>query len=257
MGEFSGMVKMFDTEVYIDKKNKDGYEKVLHIIDPLICGWASRVYMPGYKFEDIKQELIIITIEGINAYDHSKKVKLSSFLTTHIRNKLISKLKSVNKLSNDASMLRPSGRPCSCSNPEYHKDGCLKCGMPKTMKYRSSKEEYSFSLMDASLNKMGNEGVLFQSSIANSDSLYDSGITDYDVSDIEIILKKLEKDLDEKTFQILKKVWIEGFSIKAAAQSVGITGWGASVRLKKLSKNEIIQDLLSKYRLKEISIENE
>jgi len=75
---------------------------------------------------------------------------------------------------------------------------------------------------------------------------------------VETLIKKLEKELDEKTFSILTKVWIEGYSIKAAAKSVGITGWGASVRLKKLFyESEDIRDLLLKYRLKEINIENE
>jgi len=258
MTSFSGTVKMFGEEVFIDKSSGIGYERVLEVIDPLLCGWASRVYMPGYTFEDIKQELVIITIEGINSYDHSKGVKLSSFLTTHIRNKLISKLKSVNKLSNDASLIRGGEEYCSCKSTNIIHGECEICGRQEKSKYRSSKEEYSFSLMDSTLNSDSGENILFQNSISNSDALYAPVTSDYDISDIRIILEKLEKELDEKTFSILTKVWIEGYSIKAAAKSVGITGWGASVRLKKLFyESEDIRDLLLKYRLKEINIENE
>jgi RNA polymerase sigma factor (sigma-70 family) len=257
MSDFSGNIKMFNKAIFINKKTGEGYQEVLESIDPLICGWASRVYMPGYTFEDIKQDLIIIAIEGINSYDHNKGVKLSSFLTTHIRNKLISKLKSVNKLSNDASMLRSTADTCSCEDSDQVGEVCNECGLKVGSKYRSSKEEFSFSLMDDSLSKSGDEEVLFQNSISNSDSLYSSSSSDYDISDISIILEKLKEDLDEKTFSVLTKVWVEGYSIKAAAKSVGITGWGASQRIKRLAKNQLIIDLLEKYRLKEINIENE
>lgn len=103
--EFEGTVRMYDEDVYINTATRQGYDRVLERIDPLLCKWASKTYMPGYTFEDIKQELSIIIIEGVNAFDPSKNVKLSTFLHTHLRNKLVSKIKSVNKLSNDAFSL--------------------------------------------------------------------------------------------------------------------------------------------------------
>ena len=102
---FEGTVKVYDEEIHINTTTKKGYERVLQRIDPLLCKMASKTYMPGYNFDDIKQELIVIAVEGVNAFDPKKNVKLSTFLHIHLRNKLISKIKSVNKLSNDAFSL--------------------------------------------------------------------------------------------------------------------------------------------------------
>ena len=38
MKSFSGTVRMFDEEVYIEKSSGVGYERVLEVIDPLLCG---------------------------------------------------------------------------------------------------------------------------------------------------------------------------------------------------------------------------
>jgi len=39
-------------------------------------------------------------------------------------------------------------------------------------------------------------------------------------------------------------VCLDGHSIKDAAKRVGLTGWAASMRLKKIKTNRIINDLL-------------
>ena len=56
--------------------------------------------------EDIKQEVCVILLEGIANYDHSKNVKLSTFLHTHIFNKMVSKFNASYKKSNNANFLK-------------------------------------------------------------------------------------------------------------------------------------------------------
>ena len=65
---FEGMVKVYNDEIFISTKTGVGVDFVLKKMDPLLSKMASRTYLPGYRFEDIKQELSIIAIEGIKNY---------------------------------------------------------------------------------------------------------------------------------------------------------------------------------------------
>lgn len=228
MRVYSGYVDMYDEKIFIDTKTKMGYSRVLERIDPLLCKWSSRTYMPGYTYEDIKQELSVIIVEGINSFDPNKKVKLSTFLHTHLRNKLVSKIKSVNKLSNDACSLRGKGVVNESD------DG----------KYRRSREELSFSSIAKVDPNSGEEYSEFQTTLAESDSLYAEDGTVFERIDLELAIEKVADLVDDKTYLILRKVCLEGYSIKDAAAEVGLTGWAASMRLKKLSKHKIINDIL-------------
>ena len=228
-GSYSCYVDMYDEKVYVDTRSKRGYARVLERIDPLLCKWSSRTYMPGYTYEDIKQELSVIIVEGINSFDPNKKVKLSTFLHTHLRNKLISKIKSVNKLSNDACSLRSQG-----------------LDETEESKYRRSREELSFSAMAKVDPSSGEEYCEFHDTLSNSDSLYSEDGTVFERID------QVSEAVDEKTYIILRKVCLDGYSIKDAASEVGLTGWAASMRLKKLSKHKLISDMLGDIRKRDV-----
>ena len=224
---YSCYVDMYDEKIFIDTVTKQGYKRVLERIDPLLCKWSSKTYLPGYSYDDIKQELSVIIVEGINAFDPNKKVKLSTFLHTHLRNKLISKIKSINKLSNDACSLKG-----------------LTLSEEDAPKHRRSREELNFTSMAKVNPSSGEEYCEFQDTLANSDALYSDDGTIFEKIDLELAIGKLEDFVDAKTYAILRKVCLEGFSIKDAASDVGLTGWAASMRLKKLSKHKIIVDML-------------
>ena len=251
MGDhYEQIVEMYEESIFVSTLTKQGYDRVLERIDPLMCKWAMKTYMPGYTFDDIKQELSLIIIEGINSFDPSKKVKLSSFLHTHLKYKLLSKLKSVNKLSNDAYSLKPSSALCSCGGvikvvETFAK--CYQCGSEHNISYRKSREELIFSAMPKTNPGSGEEYAEFESSLSESDNLYRSPRSNHDAVDLKMAISSLRSTVDDKTFQILKMVCLEGYSIKDAGQSVGLTGWAASMRLKKLDRNRVIRDLLSDY----------
>lgn len=243
-------VEMYEESIFVSTKTKEGYQRVLERIDPLICKWASKTYMPGYTFDDIKQELSLIIIEGVNSFNPNKKVKLSTFLHTHLRNKLISKLKSVNKLSNDAYSMSPSSELCSCGGLIKINESIARCSQCKSehdTSYRKSREELIFSSMPKTDPGNGEEYAEFQNSLSQSDSLYRPFAGDHEIADLNMAIARLERVVDDKTFTILKMVCIEGYSIKDAGKNVGLTGWAASMRLKKLGRNKIVTDLLSDY----------
>jgi len=259
---FEGIVKMYDEEVYISKQTKEGYTRVLQRIDPLLCKWASKTYMPGYNFEDIKQELSLIIIEGVNAFDPNKQVKLSTFLHTHLRNKLVSKIKSVNKLSNDAYSLyeKVEAEICECGGlVSFSKTRCLEtdnlitryrcesCDKEYKPNYRKSREELVFSSMPKKDPRSGEEYAEFEHCLSDSDNIYSDNRSPYERVDLELAIEKLAEIIDSKTYIILRMVCLEGHSIKDAAKEVGLTGWAASMRLKKLERYKIINDLLSDF----------
>jgi RNA polymerase sigma factor (sigma-70 family) len=221
---FKGYVKMYDDVYYVDTETGEGTEKVLKKMDPLLCKMASKTYMPGYTFEDIKQELAIMAIKGIKSYDATRATALSTFLHGHLRNKLISKLKSENKMSNDANLI-------------YTED---KSGA----KIRRAKEELSFSQCGSKYND--GEEVPFEYSLEESDSFYKSPVRRYDDVNFEVSIRKISKNLDKKTSKILELICFEDYTIKDAAAEVGLSGWAASIRIKNLAKKHSIKSVLGK-----------
>jgi RNA polymerase sigma factor (sigma-70 family) len=98
-----GLVRMYGEDVSIDKRTRSGYDLVLKKIEPLICDWARKVYFGNMPYEDRKQEIYMIAIQGVDNFNPDKGVALSSFLHTHIRNKILSKMRTSNKKSRNAT----------------------------------------------------------------------------------------------------------------------------------------------------------
>jgi RNA polymerase sigma factor (sigma-70 family) len=215
---------MFDDIYYVDTETGEGVDKVLKKIDPLLCKMASKTYISGYSFEDIKQELAIIAIQGIRSYDPSKNTALSTFLYKHLDNKLISKLKSANKMSNDADLLYNPGDP--------------------NTKIRRAKEELSFSQCGSRYND--GEEIPFEYSVEESDGFYQSPVKRYDNVNFEVSINKITENIDKKTAKILHLICFEDYTIKDAAAEVGLSGWAASIRIKNLAKKHSIKSVLGK-----------
>lgn len=220
---FQGEVRMFNDVYYVDTKTGEGVDKVLKKIDPLLCKMASKTYIPGYTFEDIKQELVIMVLRGIRFYDPSRNTALSTFLYKYLNSKLISKLMSANKMSNDADL-----------NFETTSD----------KKIRKVKEELSFSQCGSRYND--GEEIPFEHSIEESDGFYQPQVRRYDDVNFEVSLSKITEDLDSKTSKIIELVCFEDYTIKDAAAEVGLSGWAASIRVKNLARKGSIRSILGK-----------
>jgi len=256
MKSYSGVVRMYNEEIYVDTISGEGYGAVLKKIDPLLCKMASRTHMPGFRFEDIKQELVILAIEGIKAFDPEKKVKLSTFLHIHLRNKLVSKIRSINKLSNDAFSLKSKNGNilCDCdgeilksNDPNSDILGiCDSCGKEHKALFRKSRGEISFSQINPKKNKSGDEyGEFFQDSIDADASIYGDKRTSLQMMEFQRSLRSLTDSIDPKTAKILELICLYDLSLKDAADKVGITGWAASIKLKKLGKKPRTKRLIA------------
>jgi RNA polymerase sigma factor (sigma-70 family) len=250
---FEGNIQMYEETIYISKKTKQGYDKILKKIDPLIKSISSKVYIPGHTFEDIKQEVSKIAIEGIDSYDPLKKVRLSTFLHVHLRNKTISLIKHHNKLSNDASVsIDMDLGNCSCGgrfilSKQDESDNidiviCSSCNKKHDQIHRRSREEVIFSSIPT---KDKDDEYDFQSSLSNDNNFFHTDGYSGDI-DIEAVLKKVSEEVDPSTAHVLRRICVDGLSIKDAAAEVKMTGWAASVKIKKLANNEDIRFLLKK-----------
>jgi|TARA_R110001583_G_scaffold16234_29_gene66399 RNA polymerase sigma factor (sigma-70 family) len=224
-------VDVYDESVYVDTETGEGMARVLERIDPLLCKMASKSYMSGYDFNDLKQELAAIAIEGILSFNPDKKVKLSTFLHIHLRNKMVSKLRSVNKISNDAFSLHQDQDP----NDKLNGSGL-----------RRSRDELVFSSIRPKVDKNSEEYGNFEDGLSGDNSIYSAGKEPIMTSDFTSSILKLYDSIDNKTAKIIELVCLNDYSIKDAAEEVGLTGWAASMRLKKLNKNRVIKDILNK-----------
>lgn len=224
---YRAFVDVYNERYYVDTNTGEGFDKVLAKIDPLLNKFASTLYVPGFKFEDAKSELSIIAIEGIMSFDPHRDVKLSTFLHKHIHNKKISLIKSENKISNDAFSLQ--------SKDEKDEPG------PKIRKIREALNFSQFKINNAK----DEQTTLFENTIADDNSSIDSSIIKnrYDKTEFESSLEKACERLDSKTKKIIELMYFEDYSIKDAADAVGLSGWAASMRLKKLANKSSIKNI--------------
>ena len=241
---------MYDESVFIDTKTGEGVDQVIKKITPLIEGMAARSHIAGYSFEDIKQEICLLVVDGVKKYDPSRDVKLSTFLHWHLKNKFITKLKSLNTMANDATSMRDEKiESCPCGG-EIKRDStkdafiCSSCKKIHKAVYRSSRRELVFSEMKLGASDEGDEGD-YINYVSTDDSIFPSRFGNISGLETKIFFEKLESVLDDKTAKILRKFCIEGTTMQEAAKSVGMTGWAASVRLKRIRKNPLAKKIIS------------
>ena len=233
MGEYMEKFYRENVHVYneimlVDTKTGEGITRVLKKIDPLLCKMSCKFYISGHSFDDLKQELTIMAIEGIRSYNPSKETKLSTFLQTHLTNKLISRIKSQNKMSKNAFALSKD----KSENDE---------------KYFKAHDEVSFTQCNYLLNKdSGEDSILFENNIAEDGKLFNGVKKDYNSVDFEISFKKILESLDDKTAKILELIYYKDYSLSDAAAAVDLTHWAAVVRLKKLAEKKYMQEIFYK-----------
>ena len=97
------LVTMYDETFSINLSTGKNIDKVFKKINPLIVKYSNKYNISGYSREDMEQEIRLIILAGIKNFNPKKGVKLSSFLHTHIFNKLSTKIKSSRRKSRNAS----------------------------------------------------------------------------------------------------------------------------------------------------------
>ncbi len=255
---FSGDARVYNEEFFIDANTGVGINRLLAKIDPLLFKMSRALYIPGYDQEDLKQELAIMAIEGVRSFNASKDVKLSTFLHIHLHNKIISKIKSKNKLSHNAfSVAEDRALPsvCDCGSANFkiiEKDGaevsreCMECDHIYKKEIRIAKREVLFSSIKLNKADGDSETGTFTDNIESGGGVFNSGVSDQDRLEMSKSIDSVCSDLDKKTADILKLVIVDDYSIQDAADKLGISSWSANLRLKNLTKNKKIKEMLAR-----------
>ena len=256
---FEGTVKLYKQEFYVNSNTGEGVDKVLKKIDPLLFKMSNKLFIPNLLPADVKQELAIIVIEGIRAYNPNKNASLSTFLHIHLHNKIITKINSGNKIRNNASSLSQSNSlpaVCQCGSYKFfinNKNGeeisreCMSCEKIYKKDLKVALKEVPFTEIEdrsASLNK---DKCSFEVLIGDDAQIFGHRSSGIEKSETESCIDSICNAIsDEKTAEIVRLISLDGLSIKDAAEAVGLSHWAANLKLKRLSSSKKIRDMLKK-----------
>src|SRR5271166_6614326 len=89
---FVGKAFIYDEEIFINTITGEGYDTVVGKMKNYIDWYSGKIRLAGFDREDIKQLIVMILLDGIRRYNPQLKIKLSTFLYVHIRNRIISRI---------------------------------------------------------------------------------------------------------------------------------------------------------------------
>jgi hypothetical protein len=183
----------------------------------------------------------------------------------HLYNKTVSKIYSANKTSRSASLLKEGTcfpNVCECGSESFYiksknqKDEiesieCSSCDRVYKANKKVSKREVPFSELSDRMAKSGNnpeEDVDFISTIAQptEESPFYTGMSGINRVETLESFNMICDSVDSKTAKILQMVCLEGTTIREAAEEVGVAQWTANLRLKGLTKNKYVKEMLEK-----------
>ena len=89
---FVGVAAVYDREIFVDSNTGKGYVDVLKRMKRFINWYAWKTKLTGFEQKDIKQLIIAYMLDGIRRFDPSLGAKLSTFLSTHVKNKMATRI---------------------------------------------------------------------------------------------------------------------------------------------------------------------
>ena len=256
---FAGTVELYSSSVYVDTRTGKGYDAVMKGLDRLISYLASKYRFDGFTFEDNRQHIAVHILECLPKYDPRHNVKLSSFVQTCVNNRLINEIRKQGRLTRNSTTLRICSYSVECAECKSNFDitvsfdddiknhTCNVCGytIDETNIVRINKPELSLGMVFAQRSKIdrSNGGIDDQSNCDSSDkslpvlSNVPRALDDeiIDKCDIEALIEELEND-DPVIAKFVKLYCCEDYSIYAAAKAVGLSGTGATLKLKSLQQ---------------------
>jgi len=263
---FAGTVKLYDKEVYIDTRNGTGYDEAIKILHKYVNHLAYKYNLSslGFAFEDTKQHIIMRILEGIPKYDPSRKTTLSGFLHMRIERRIINEIRDTSVSSKNPTVLKTSlySVICECgckfmistSGDERVEDNkCYWCD--KTIE---NAKIFSVNAPPSSINSI----FMVNSMTDDNNKISVEDVISNDSFDIPLVfgekpklenhvilkhdIEKWIKSEDPKVLKLVELVCFEDYSIKAAAEIVGISNTGANNKFKKLKRKKIIRDMFDR-----------
>jgi RNA polymerase sigma factor (sigma-70 family) len=252
---FIGKAYIYDEEIFIDTITGEGYNVVLRKMKNYIDWYSGKIRLAGFERDDIKQLIVLILLDGIRRYNPKLKIKLSTFLYVHIKNRIISRIKEETRQSLNATYNEPAYKfvcPCNVSFVAYKDDVsnvvCKSCAskIDNTWTIRAEHHEpISLDNLMQSINEDDTDKTSRVYYNGQKNDLIDffGQIDTLEDFDRDLDVYSVLKEEDEVTRKIAGLMYSQDYSITDAAKEVGLTCWAASLRLKKLSSKRHIKEL--------------
>lgn len=260
---FVGKAFVYDEEIFINTFTGEGYDIVVTKMKNYIDWYSGKIRLAGFDRDDIKQLIVMILLDGIRRYNPEIKmggsrIRLSTFLYVHIRNRIISRIKEETRQSLNATYNVPQYKficPCgaSFSSNKDEATNCKTCKTPVNETWTIRAEHCEPLSLDGIMSSMNDdEGgdktsrIHYSGKRSNLIDFFGKIDTAEDI-DRNLDFSNILSEEDEVTRKIAELMYNEDYSITDAAKEVGLTCWAASLRLKKLkSKKHIREFFLNK-----------
>jgi RNA polymerase sigma factor (sigma-70 family) len=244
---FTGKAFIYDEEIFVNTVTGEGYESVIKKMKHYIDWYSGKIRLSGFDRDDIKQLIVLILLDGIRRYNPALKIKLSTFLYVHIKNRIISRIKEETRQSSNATyqaglhkFICPCGACFTGYKNQSHTYICKVCMIAVNDSWSIRAEHIEPISLDA-INIAGDDGI--------DNSNYYNVLIDFfgKNTTIEHVEKNLDitnilRSEDDTTRKIAELMYHQDYSITDAAKEVGLTCWAASLRLKKLKSNKEMKD---------------
>jgi DNA-directed RNA polymerase sigma subunit (sigma70/sigma32) len=262
---FAGTVDVYDEKIYIDTDSGEGYDKVITKLDKLINFLAVKYRFHGFTFEDGRQHVTMHILEGIPKFDPSKGVKLSTFIQMMVSRRLINELRNESKSSRNATFLNVRSYSCICScgynnNITISADDdigghCDRCRAHLSGARRVISVNPSEISLDEHLKNMRHpdrgiaDADVFTSEMSDRNDFMQTCDEKSTLDENVIMSYDVQKWLateDPLVVRLIELICIRDYSLKAAADEVGISRAWADVKLKQLKDKHIVKEIFGR-----------
>lgn len=253
---FVGNALIYDNEIYINTFTGEGYDLVIGKMKNYIDWYSGKIRLSGFERDDIKQLITMILLDGIRRYNPRLKIKLSTFLYVHIKNRIISRIKEETRQSLNATyneqlhkFICKCGTSLMANRAEASNIICASCKSKVDNTWLIRAEHFEPISLDGITSSYNDEDGAGEKSSA----IYYNGqknhivdffgrIINHDDLDKNLDFAKILSNEDKTTRKIAELMYYKDYSITDAAKEVGLTCWAASLRLKKLKNKKNISD---------------
>lgn len=229
----------------IDTRTGLGFSQVYLEMEENLAWEATKIKLPGFDVEDVKQELVAIMLAAIPDYSPEKAANLCTFLQIHLQKRIKNLYKHATEQCRTALARpdRPSKTHCNRCGQAHLVDAnlrqcltCIRCGNQEEGRGWKRFPIHIGSLsMDQPLVFADQEGDLrtLKDHITYEDLwISDSSYGSIDDTDRKLAMEEISNNQDRQGKLIVKHL-MEGFGV---AEICKATGFGKAVVRKRLAK---------------------
>ena len=208
-------------------------DNIISSMNRFICATTKKYIIPGYDYLDIKQQISLFILEGIDNYsqEHISGASIHSFLKVHVNNKMLNLIQHFDrkKYTTSIDTINYVRAICSCGNETFVNKNdistmiCGLCNNSNKIKIKNIKSR--------------------NISLDNEDECQEISVTCNFEKNLDIV--KLIYGLSEPNKTIAKLIILKDYSYDDVSKIFGMSSWAISSRLKKLSTKKALRDFVN------------